>query len=115
MFANTVGNLCEATGSNVFVVDDDRVTTPPAAAGCLLGVTRALVIEVAAAIGVECVEDDMTIKAFRDCDEAFLTSTTRNVQPLSAIDGRALARVRGPLTERLSDAFRDLVASTPDP
>jgi branched-chain amino acid aminotransferase len=115
MFANTVGNLCEATGSNVFVVDDDRVTTPPAAAGCLLGVTRALVIEVAAAIGVECVEDDMTIKAFRDCDEAFLTSTTRNVQPLSAIDGRAMARVRGPLTERLSDAFRDLVASTPDP
>jgi branched-chain amino acid aminotransferase len=115
MFANTIGNLCEATGSNVFVVDDDRVTTPPAAAGCLLGVTRALVIEVAAAIGVECVEDDMTIKAFRDCDEAFLTSTTRNVQPLSAIDGRALARVRGPLTERLSDAFRDLVASTPDP
>jgi branched-chain amino acid aminotransferase len=115
MFANTIGNLCEATGSNVFVVDDDRVTTPPAAAGCLLGVTRALVIEVAAAIGVECVEDDMTIKAFRDCDEAFLTSTTRNVQPLSAIDGRATARVRGPLTERLSDAFRDLVASTPDP
>jgi branched-chain amino acid aminotransferase len=115
MFANTIGNLCEATGSNVFVVDDDRVTTPPAAAGCLLGVTRALVIEVAAAIGVECVEDDMTIKAFRDCDEAFLTSTTRNVQPLSAIDGRAMARVRGPLTERLSDAFRDLVASTPDP
>jgi branched-chain amino acid aminotransferase len=115
MFANTIGNLCEATGSNVFVVDDDRVTTPPAAAGCLLGVTRALVIEVAAAIGVECVEDDMTIKAFRDCDEAFLTSTTRNVQPLSAIDGRAMARVRGPVTERLSDAFRDLVASTPDP
>jgi branched-chain amino acid aminotransferase len=115
MFANTVGNLCEATGSNVFVVDGDRILTPPASAGCLLGVTRALVLEVGAAIGVECVEKDMAISAFHDADEAFLTSTTRNVQPISAVDGRPLARVRGPLTQRLAEGFHELVAGNLDP
>ena len=45
VFANNRDELCEATGSNVFVVKDGRVRTPPADAGCLLGVTRALVLE----------------------------------------------------------------------
>ena len=115
MFANTVGNLCEATGSNVFVVDGDRVLTPPGRAGCLLGVTRALVLEVGAEIGVECVEEDMPITVLHDAQEAFLTSTTRDVQSISAVDGRALARVPGPLTSRLAVAFRALMASNPDP
>jgi branched-chain amino acid aminotransferase len=115
MFANTIGNLCEATGSNVFVVDGDRVLTPPGRAGCLLGVTRALVLEVGAEIGVECVEEDMPITVLHDAQEAFLTSTTRDVQSISAVDGRALARVPGPLTSRLAVAFRALMASNPDP
>lgn len=115
VFANTIANLCEATGSNVFVVEGDRVITPPLSAGCLHGVTRALVLEVAPAAGIECVETDMTIDAFRDADEAFLTSTTRNVQALHAIDGRALPRVCGPLTQRLADVFDALLASNLDP
>ena len=115
MFANTVGNLCEATGSNVFVVDGDRVLTPPGRAGCLLGVTRALVLEVGAEIGVECVEEDMPITVLHDAQEAFLTSTTRDVQSISSVDGRALARAPGPLTSRLAVAFRALMASNPDP
>lgn len=115
VFENTVGNLCEATGSNVFVVVDDQVVTPPGSAGCLLGVTRALVLEAAVTAGVECVEDDVRIGVLRDADEAFLTSTTRDVQPISAVDGRPLPRVCGPLTRRLAEAFRDLVATNADP
>ena len=45
LFANTAGNLCEATGSNVFVVRDGVAFTPPPSAGCLLGVTRGLLLE----------------------------------------------------------------------
>jgi hypothetical protein len=53
------------------------------------------------------------LDALREVDEAFLTSTTRNVQAISAVDGRPLARVCGPTTQRLSDEFDALVAANP--
>ena len=77
--------------------------------------TRALLLEVAPAAGIKCVENDLPIEALGDAEEAFLTSTTRDVQAISAVDGRGLARVRGPSTQQLANAFRDLVAGNPDP
>ncbi len=65
IFPNTQGNLCEATGSNVFLVRDGASTTPPASAGCLLGVTRALVLELAHRAGITAVERDVPIAASR--------------------------------------------------
>jgi branched-chain amino acid aminotransferase len=115
MFANTVGNLCEATGSNVFVVDRDTVVTPPGSAGCLLGVTRALVLEVCAASGIPCEERDVPVERLHEVDEAFLTSTTRDVQAISAVDGRTLPRAPGELTQRVAKAFADLVAKDMNP
>lgn len=109
VFANTRGDLCEATGSNVFVVADGLVRTPPAEAGCLLGVTRALVIECCVAEGIPCEETAIPMDALRDADEAFLTSSTREVQGIHAVDGTPLPAAPGPLTLRLRDAFRDLV------
>jgi branched-chain amino acid aminotransferase len=111
VFANTRGDLCEATGSNVFVVRDGRVRTPPADAGCLLGVTRALVIECCATLGIECDEVAVPMAALRDADEAFLTSSTREVQGIRSVDGVDLPSAPGPVTERLRDAFRALVES----
>lgn len=111
VFANTRGELCEATGSNVFVVHDGAVRTPPADAGCLLGVTRALVIECCADLGVPCAEEPVPLDALRCADEAFLTSSTREVQGIRTVDGQALAGAPGPVTVRLRDAFRALVAS----
>lgn len=115
VFANTVGNLCEATGSNVFLVDGDALVTPPGEAGCLLGVTRALTIELCAQLGIDCAERDVPIGALRGTSEAFLTSTTREVQAISAVDGRALAHAPGETTRALAEAFTKLVASDPDP
>ncbi|HZR12890.1 MAG TPA: aminotransferase class IV [Acidimicrobiia bacterium] len=116
VFANTRGNLCEATGSNVFFLDDDDVlVTPPAEAGCLLGVTRALTIELCARLGIRCAERDVTVDALRAAREAFLTSTTREVQAISAVDGAPLASAPGELTRTLADAFTKLVASDLDP
>ena len=63
IFANTRDELCEATGSNVFVVRDGMVATPPGSSGCLLGVTRALVLELAEAAGIEV--DELTPPARR--------------------------------------------------
>ena len=114
VFANTRGALCEATGSNVFVVDGGIVRTPPAGAGCLLGVTRALVLELCRAHGIPAEEAAQPISALTDADEAFLTSTTREVQAIVAVDGRERSGP-GPVTKELGARFRDLVGHHLDP
>ncbi|MEX2256658.1 MAG: aminotransferase class IV [Acidimicrobiia bacterium] len=115
LFLNTVGDVCEATGSNVFVVAGGAVLTPPGDAGCLLGVTRALVLELAPTLGVEAIERALAPNELGDADEAFLTSSTREVQALSHIDGTALPAAPGPVTRRFADAFGALIARDPDP
>lgn len=115
VFANTRGNLCEGTGTNVFLVEGDVVVTPPGSAGCLAGVTRGLVLELAGAAGIPAVEQDRPSAALAEADEAFLTSTTREVQPIARVDGRALPAAPGPVTGKLAAAFRDLVGRNPDP
>jgi branched-chain amino acid aminotransferase len=115
IFANTRHNLCEATGSNVFLVSDSTVCTPPASAGCLLGVTRALLLELCAELGIAAVERDVELGALAGADEAFLTSTTREVQPIAHVDGVALPAAPGPVSKQLAAAFKELVARETDP
>ena len=115
IFANTRDQLCEATGSNVFVVRDGAVATPPGSSGCLLGVTRALVLELADASGIPVDESPLPLDALRHADEAFLTSTTREVQPISHVDDHAVPAVPGPVAATLSTAFNALVAQHLDP
>jgi branched-chain amino acid aminotransferase len=115
IFANTRGELCEATGSNVFVVRDGAVVTPPGESGCLLGVTRALVLDLCATLGIAAGEPALAVTALAQADEAFLTSTVREVQPITAVDGHRLPHAPGPVTVRLAAAFRELVARDPDP
>jgi branched-chain amino acid aminotransferase len=115
IFANTRGELCEATGSNVFLVTDRVLRTPPEAAGCLLGVTRALVLQLCGDAGIEAKETAIGPGELRDAREAFLTSSTREVQPISHVDDHALAAAPGPVTAALANAFTDLVARDLDP
>ena len=110
IFANTVGDLCEGTGTNVFLVLDDRLITPPLASGCLAGVTRDLLVEL-----VDVAEASVPVGALREASEAFLTSSTREVQPIGAVDGTTLPTVPGPHTEKAAAAFRALVSRTLDP
>ena len=111
IFGNTAGNLCEGTGTNVFVVLDGRVVTPPLSSGCLAGVTRELLLE----LGLDIEERDVPLEAMESVEEAFLTSSTRDVQAISSIDGRSLRDVGGPHTRLVADALRDLQARTFDP
>jgi branched-chain amino acid aminotransferase len=115
LFANTQGNVCEATGSNIFCVIDDELVTPPPASGCLLGVTRALILELAAEHGIPFAEVDIPLDALRDVQEAFLSSSTREVQPITKIDERALTNPGGDITTKLAAAFQDLVARDLNP
>jgi branched-chain amino acid aminotransferase len=115
VFANTAGNLCEATGSNVFVVRDGEVCTPPPSAGCLLGVTRALLLELCRSEGVAASERDVPLGALAAAGEAFLSSSTREVHPIARVDGTPLPAAPGPASARLRAAFRELVATNLDP
>jgi branched-chain amino acid aminotransferase len=110
IFANLAGHLCEGTGSNVFVGTGGRLVTPPLSSGCLAGVTRACLLEVA-----DAVEEDLPVAALAAADEAFLTSSTREVQPIRAVDGRPLRAGPGPLTTAAAAAFAALVARDLDP
>jgi len=115
IFLNTRGEVCEATGSNVFVIRDGVVLTPPADAGCLLGVTRALVLELCAEHGMPVEEATLGPSALVDADEAFLTSSTREVQSIGRVDGRALPAAPGPTSEKLGALLTELIARVPDP
>lgn len=115
IFANTRGELCEGTGSNIFIVSDGRLVTPPLAGGCLAGVTRALVLELCEKEGFEVHQEAVPVTALHQASEAFLTSTTREVQPISTVDGAALPNVPGETTARLRSAFRALAESNVNP
>jgi branched-chain amino acid aminotransferase len=80
-------------------------------AGCLAGVTRELLLE----IDREIEEIDVPLSVFESAEEAFLTSSTRDVQPIASIDGRTLASCGGPLTAQASERLRALQARTFDP
>jgi branched-chain amino acid aminotransferase len=110
IFANTAGNLCEGTGTNIFVGLAGRLYTPPLTSGCLAGIIRELLVE---AIAVS--EVDLAIERLVEADEAFLTSSTREVQPISTIDGQALPSCPGPLTEQARATFDAMKAKDLDP
>ena len=108
IFFNTRGELCEGTGSNIFLVIGNVLHTPPLSSGCLAGVTRALVLEQAQELGIAHSEEPVSADDLARCDEAFLTSTTRVLQPIAHIDDRAVPRVRGPIVNELALAYSRL-------
>jgi branched-chain amino acid aminotransferase len=106
VFPNTSGRLCEGTGSNVFLVSDGCLMTPPLTDGCLAGVTRALVLELAREMGLSARETSVPMHSLPAAQEAFLTSTTRDIQPISHVDDTALDAAPGPVTQHLQAAWR---------
>jgi branched-chain amino acid aminotransferase len=112
VFANTAGHLCEGSGTNVFLVLDGVLCTPPLSSGCLAGVSRAIIIEL---LGIPVEERDVPVSALADAEEAFLTSATRYVQPIRSVDGAGFALCPGPVTEQVAVAYAALLDRDPDP
>ncbi|MGV9559292.1 aminotransferase class IV [Streptomyces sp. NPDC003401] len=110
LFGNTVGRLCEGTGSNVFVVLDGEIHTPPLASGCLAGITRELTVEWTGAK-----ETDLPLDVLERAEEVFLTSTLRDVQAVHRVDGRELPGVAGPVTAKAMRVFDERAADDLDP
>jgi len=110
VLANTAGNLCEGTGSNVFYVVDGELRTPTLASGCLAGITRELVIEWCGATEVDAPLADVRAGA----SEAFLVSTTRDVQAIARWDDRDLP-APGPVTKQCAETWATREAETMEP
>jgi branched-chain amino acid aminotransferase len=110
IFPTTTGRLCEGTGSNVFVVVQGALITPPLTDGCLAGVTRALVLELARNLALPVEETSVPLDALAGATEAFLTSTTRDIQPIGQVNDHPLPAAPGPLTVRLVEAWRERIA-----
>lgn len=115
VFANTRGELCEGAVSNVFVVQQCVVRTPPLSSGCLAGVTRALVIEICQEHRIPVEEVALPMSALGECEEVFITSSTRDVQPVAQVDDHVLPGAPGPVTRRLASLFHGMIARDPDP
>jgi branched-chain amino acid aminotransferase len=109
VFENLRGQLCEGTGSNVFVVIDGELITPTLSSGCLAGITRELVLE-----WCEVSERDLPLDVLQEADEVFLASTTRDVQGLHRIDERELD-APGPVTAQTAKVFAQRSQENVDP
>jgi len=96
------GSVAEGASSNVFVVKDGEVRTPGLDVGILEGITRAQVLALARANAIPTRETRLRPEELRGADEAFITSATRAVLPVTRIDGAAIGDGRpGPITRRL--------------
>jgi branched-chain amino acid aminotransferase len=105
LLANTRGELCEGTASNVFVVTDGVLRTPPLDSGCLAGITRELAIEWCRQAGLEVVEESMPFDVLHSADEVIITNSSRDVQGVHLVDDRSL-HAPGPVTARAIEVWR---------
>lgn len=105
LLANTRDELCEGTASNVFVVTDGVLRTPPLDSGCLAGITRELTIQWCREAGIEVVEEAMPFDVLQSADEVIITNSSRDVQGCHLVDDRQFA-APGPVTMRAIDAWR---------
>jgi branched-chain amino acid aminotransferase len=103
---NERGEVAECTAANIFIVKGDKVLTPPLSSGCLEGVTRGILMEVAADAGTSVVEQTLRLEDLYAADEVFVTSTNRNVIAVKEIAEHLIAEGKtGPLTKKLDRVF----------
>ena len=105
---NHRGELTECATANLFIVKNGAALTPPLECGLLPGVTREFVLEIGREVGIDVREQVLRDGDLLEADEAFLTSTTRELAPIVAVDEQKIGSGRpGPVTLRLLSAFRE--------
>ncbi|RME36879.1 MAG: amino acid aminotransferase [Planctomycetota bacterium] len=106
VFVTADGEVRECTASNVFMVRDGRVFMPPRNESVLHGITQLFLLECAASAEIPVVEEPIRLEAFRQADEAFMSSTAVDVLGITSVDDRPIGDGQvGPITRRLYEAF----------
>lgn len=110
LFLDEVGSVTESTASNIGIITGGAIVTPPCWLGLLAGITRDVLVELAAITRLPIREAPLTRHELYNAEEAFLSSTLKEILPVTWIDGRRIGTGRpGPRTKALHRAFRQLV------
>ncbi len=110
ILVDDTGGVCEGSMSNVFVVNDGSVRTPPLSTGILQGITREIVIDIANEHGVALSEESFSKETLIASDEVFITASSRQVVPITTIDNEPVATGQvGPLTKRFMNWYNETV------
>jgi branched-chain amino acid aminotransferase len=106
---NDQGYVAECTGDNIFIVKGGRLLTPPLWDGALEGITRGVILELAAKLVIPALEERLTRYDLFNADECFLTGTGAEMIPVVDIDNRRIGDgAQGAITARLLEAFRSI-------
>jgi len=109
---NHEGYVAEATGDNIFIVNHGALITPPASAGILEGITREVVMELAAAMAIPVREERFLQYDIYTASECFLTGTAAEIVPVIKVDGRVIGTGKpGKITRQLMSRFRELTSN----
>src|SRR6202171_2717389 len=116
LMLNEAGNVAECTADNVFITKHGQIFTPPISAGALRGITRSVVFDIAAELGLKISETDITRHDVFVADECFLTGTAAELIPVIKADGRIIENGKpGSITTRMIGRFRELTRETGTP
>jgi branched-chain amino acid aminotransferase len=116
LMLNDAGNVAECTADNVFIIKRGQIFTPPISAGALRGITRAVVFDIAAELGLKVTETDISRHDVFVADECFLTGTAAELIPVIKADGRVIGNGKpGSITARMIGRFRELTRETGTP
>jgi branched-subunit amino acid aminotransferase/4-amino-4-deoxychorismate lyase len=110
LLLNTLGWVAEGATSNVFIIKDKNLITPPVDAGILPGITRAAVLEIAESLDLQAREETFSPEELLRANEAFLTNSLMEIMPLVMLNEKKIGKGKpGPLTELLHQGYRELV------
>jgi branched-chain amino acid aminotransferase len=116
LMLNDQGLVAECTGDNIFIIRDGEISTPPLSAGALDGITRRVVFEIAATLGIPLRERDLTRHDIFTADECFLTGTAAEVIAAVKLDQRIIGDGKpGVITKRVIAKFREIANATGTP
>lgn len=109
---NAAGRVAEGSADNVFVVRHGELLTPPVIEGALAGITRQTIIDLANTLNIPCKEVALAPYDLYTADECFLTGTGAELIPVASVDGREMSHCNGEITQRLSEAYKQLTGAS---
>ncbi len=106
---NGQGYTTETSSSNIFIVLEGKLYTPPLASGCLAGITRGYVLELAAELGIDSLQKDLELEQLKNSEGFFLTNSIQEIQPVKSLNGDSINQ--SPVTSELQRVYRQKVTS----
>lgn len=112
LLQSTEGGICEGSTSNLFIVKDGQLITPPVEEGIQLSVSRKVVLVLADQLGIKTFESTVSRKMLLDADEAFITNPLIEIMPMREVDDMVIGKgSAGPVTTKLLEAYRKMVVA----